>query len=190
MIYVTHDQVEAMTLADRIVVLNAGRVEQVGTPLELYGSPKNLFVAGFIGSPKMNFIDIRAAQGEGMEGKVKLPCGNFLSVPVATATLAANKTLTLGIRPEHVGIADANTENKLAGTVKVVERLGDVTYLHVESNRYAAPLMMRVAPETTYRVGDDIKISLPKSQCYVFDQEGQRIAPGAQTQAARLQAIR
>ena len=189
MIYVTHDQVEAMTLADRIVVLNSGQVEQVGTPLELYHSPKNLFVAGFIGSPKMNFIDVQPAQADAGEGRVRLPCGNMVQVPVSSAALAQNKKLTLGIRPEHVSVAQAGSENRLNGTIKVIERLGDVTYLHVESNRYADPLMMRVPPEMQCQVGDEIKISLPKAQCYVFDQDGQTLNASGNVGATRFQAI-
>jgi multiple sugar transport system ATP-binding protein len=190
MIYVTHDQVEAMTLADRIVVLNGGRVEQVGTPLELYKSPKNLFVAGFIGSPKMNFIEVQPAHAEGAEGQVRVPCGNAIRVPVSSAALAMNRKLTLGIRPEHICVAQAGSENKLIGIIKVIERLGDVTYLHVESNRYATPLMMRVDPDIQYQIDDEIKISLPKAQCYVFDQDGQRLAAPGSAETTRLQAIR
>lgn len=188
MIYVTHDQVEAMTLADRIVVLNAGRVEQVGTPLELYASPKNLFVAGFIGSPKMNFIEVSPVNNDAASGQVKLPCGNLVNVSVNSSALMLNRRLTLGIRPEHIRIAQADSENRLNGTIKVIEHLGDVTYLHVESNRYATPLMMRVAPDTQYQIGDEIKISLPKPQCYVFDMNDQRLAPNSPAETVRLQA--
>lgn len=189
MIYVTHDQIEAMTLADRIVVLNAGKVEQVGTPLELYASPKNLFVAGFIGSPKMNFIDAVHSVANAIDGQVKLPCGNVINVAVAPSELALNKKLTLGIRPEHIRVAQADSENKLAGTVKVVEHLGDITYLYVETTRYAAPLMMRVAADAPYCVGEDIKLTLPRSQCYVFDQHGMRLAPDTSAEAPRLRSI-
>jgi multiple sugar transport system ATP-binding protein len=187
MIYVTHDQVEAMTLADRIVVLNAGRVEQVGSPLELYASPKNLFVAGFIGSPKMNFIDAEAVPGS---AQVKLPCGNLMNVAVDPSAMAPNKKLTLGIRPEHICIAAQNAENRLHGTVKVAEHLGDVTYLYVETTKYASPLMMRVDAATDYRVNDEIRISLPKQHCYVFDQNGQRIEPQNAAELLRLQPVR
>ena len=173
MIYVTHDQVEAMTLANRIVVLNAGRVEQVGSPLELYASPKNLFVAGFIGSPRMNFIDaVNVA-----DGQIQLPCGSVINVAVNPAELAQNTKLTLGIRPEHMRIAQADSENQLAGSVKVVEHLGDVTYLYVETTRNAEPITMRVASDVQHRVGEEIKIALPKTQCYVFDQNGLRLTP-------------
>jgi len=189
MIYVTHDQVEAMTLADRIVVLNAGRIEQVGTPLELYSSPKNIFVAGFIGSPKMNFIDVKPIRSENGDSQVRLPCSNAIQVPVAPGLLELNRKLTVGIRPEHITVAQNGTDNKLSGTVKVVERLGDVSYLHVETNRYTDPLMMRVSPDSNYKVGDDIKISLPRAHCYVFAEDGQRIPPLSSGSPARLQVI-
>src|SRR5690606_16877721 len=106
MIYVTHDQVEAMTMADKIVVLNAGRIEQVGSPLELYRSPRNLFVAGFIGSPKMNFITGEAAARHG--------------------------AATLGIRPEHITLS--TTDGQWRGTVGVAEHLGSDTFLHVHTD--------------------------------------------------------
>jgi multiple sugar transport system ATP-binding protein len=189
MIYVTHDQVEAMTLADRIVVLNAGRIEQVGTPLELYSSPKNIFVAGFIGSPKMNFIDVKPIRSENGESQVRLPCSNAIQVPVAPGLLELNRKLTVGIRPEHITVAQNGSDNKLTGTVKVVERLGDVSYLHVETNRYTDPLMMRVSPDSNYKVGDDIRISLPRAHCYVFAEDGQRIPPLNSGSPARLQVI-
>jgi multiple sugar transport system ATP-binding protein len=189
MIYVTHDQVEAMTLADRIVVLNAGRIEQVGTPLELYSSPKNIFVAGFIGSPKMNFIDVKPIRSENGESQVRLPCSNAIQVPVAPSLLELNRKLAVGIRPEHITVAQNASDNKLTGTVKVVERLGDVSYLHVETNRYTDPLMMRVSPDSNYKVGDDIRISLPRAHCYVFAEDGQRIPPLNSGSPARLQVI-
>ena len=106
MVYVTHDQVEAMTMADKIVVLNAGNIEQVGSPLDLYRSPRNLFVAGFIGSPKMNLIDGAPAAKHGAQ--------------------------TIGIRPEHIDISTTGGEWK--GTVGVAEHLGSDTFLHVHAD--------------------------------------------------------
>ena len=105
MIYVTHDQVEAMTMADKIVVLNAGNIEQVGSPLELYRSPKNLFVAGFIGSPKMNMV-------EGAEA-------------------AKHGAKTIGVRPEHFSVSTTPVEGGWNGTVGVAEHLGSDTFIHV-----------------------------------------------------------
>lgn len=179
MIYVTHDQVEAMTLADRIVVLNAGRVEQVGSPLALYRTPINMFVAGFIGSPKMNFM---AATPSGQpasttsDGKVALLSGDTIDVACDSACLAMNEILTLGIRPEHIRPAQPGEGNQINGIVRVVEHLGDVTYLYLDVPGYAAPIMMRAPADALQRVGDTIKFCLPKSCCYVFDKDGKTIS--------------
>jgi ABC-type sugar transport system ATPase subunit len=125
MIYVTHDQVEAMTLADRIVVLNGGRIEQTGTPTELYARPANRFVAGFIGSPKMNFLEATPVAHEKGHQILKVPGGNF-SLPLATAA-ATGQTLTLGVRPEDLS-TDPSAGQKLAsGRLVVQERLGSET---------------------------------------------------------------
>jgi multiple sugar transport system ATP-binding protein len=106
MIYVTHDQVEAMTMADKIVVLNAGRVEQVGAPLELYHRPANLFVAGFIGSPRMNFMTTRIIKSSGGLARVELPGGGIVSVPIQGIRFQKNAPIVLGIRPEHLTVGD------------------------------------------------------------------------------------
>src|SRR5690348_3318853 len=119
MIYVTHDQVEAMTMADKIVVLNAGNIEQVGSPLDLYRSPKNLFVAGFIGSPKMNLIN--------------------------GAVAAKHGATTIGVRPEHLALSTSGGEWK--AMVNVAEHLGSDTFLHVNSEQ-AGPLTVRADGET------------------------------------------
>lgn len=101
-IYVTHDQVEAMTLADRIVVLNQGHVEQVGTPLELYDQPANEFVAQFIGSPKMNLIPAILRRAGEQQSVVELDNGKALILPIATPTEAEGQSVNVGIRPEHI----------------------------------------------------------------------------------------
>ena len=106
MIYVTHDQVEAMTLADQIVVLQGGVVEQAGTPLELYHHPSNLFVAGFIGSPKMNFLPTKVAAVDATGATVALPGGGRVTVPVQPGRLKPGDSVTLGVRPEHLRPAD------------------------------------------------------------------------------------
>ena len=148
MIYVTHDQVEAMTLADRIVVMNAGRIEQVGTPMELYREPQNLFVAGFIGAPKMNFIEGPEAEARG--------------------------AATLGIRPEHLRLAGGG--DTWSGTVTAVEHLGSDTYVYVDVAGIGA-LTLRTDADTTVRAGDEIKLSPDPSMIHRFDQSGSRISP-------------
>ena len=121
MIYVTHDQTEAMTMADRIVVLRAGRVEQAGSPLTLYNTPANRFVAGFIGSPRMNFLDATA-----VGGRLFSVCGVKVEVPI-TSTVDAGEKVRFGIRPEHLEAARGVT---LPITIDVVEQLGSTSYLH------------------------------------------------------------
>src|SRR4249920_2655827 len=124
-VYVTHDQVEAMTLADRIVVLNAGKIEQVGSPLELYERPDNLFVAGFIGSPRMNFLPATVVDADARGATVKLPGGESLRCTLDASRAKAGDAVTLGLRPEHLHPgADANS---IAVSVTFVESLGSST---------------------------------------------------------------
>jgi multiple sugar transport system ATP-binding protein len=146
-VYVTHDQVEAMTLADRIVVLNQGQIEQVGSPLELYRKPANLFVAGFIGSPRMNFV-------QGPEA----------------ATLAAH---TIGIRPEHI---ETNPEiGHWKGEIAHIEHLGTDTYLYVDVPNVGT-LTVRLDGEADYRIGAAIFLTPRRTHLHRFDAAGQRIA--------------
>ena len=147
MIYVTHDQVEAMTMADKIVVLQAGRIEQVGSPLELYRTPRNRFVAGFIGSPKMNFI-------EGVEA-------------------AKHGAHTIGIRPEH--ITASATEGQWTGTIGVSEHLGSDTFFHVHMEGRAEPITVRAGGEVDMHQGDTIHLSPDLERLHKFDAEGLRI---------------
>jgi ABC-type sugar transport system ATPase subunit len=132
MIYVTHDQVEAMTLAEKIVVLNDGKVEQIGSPRDLYSRPANLFVAGFIGSPRMNFLKVKVVDGR--YGAVTVASDDFLGssleIPVTSSSkVAPGAEATLGIRPEHLAVvAQANGKGVL--TIEVVEMLGESTYVH------------------------------------------------------------
>ncbi len=128
MVYVTHDQVEAMTLAEQIVVLNAGRVEQAGPPLALYERPCNLFVAGFIGSPKMNLLPARIAQADRAGATVELDGGIRVAVPAAAGGLAPGDPVTLGIRPEHLASC---ADGPFSGRVALVERLGAESYVHL-----------------------------------------------------------
>ncbi|MEJ6785642.1 MULTISPECIES: ABC transporter ATP-binding protein [Phyllobacteriaceae] len=146
MIYVTHDQVEAMTMADKIVVLNAGNIEQVGSPLELYRSPRNLFVAGFIGSPKMNFI----------EG----------------ATAARQGAATIGVRPEHINIS--TTAGDWQGTVGVAEHLGADTFLHVHTNGLGT-LNVRASGEVGVKHGDTVYLTPDPTKLHRFGADGRAL---------------
>ncbi|KSV81913.1 hypothetical protein N183_15475 [Sinorhizobium sp. Sb3] len=168
MIYVTHDQVEAMTLADKIVVLKDGRIEQVGTPMELYHHPKNRFVGGFIGSPKMNFIKARLESTSTAGVEVILPGGSRMTIPVSAQKIAGGQNVELGVRPEHLQLDD---KGPLSGTVIVVERLGSETFVHVE----LSPEMIVIAQvdgSSTIRVHDQVRLSAFANASHVFAGDG------------------
>ena len=170
MIYVTHDQVEAMTLADRIVVLNGGVIEQVGTPDDLYERPDTIFVAGFIGSPTMNLIPVTYA-GPGAKGAtVKLAGGQSIDTMIATDAIAPGTALTLGIRPEHLGTD--GPANRLTGAVRMVESLGAVHHVHFAVDGLAEPL---VASLLTRPTTDVINVSMAPEALHLFDEQGQAL---------------
>jgi len=148
MIYVTHDQVEAMTMADKIVVLRAGHIEQVGSPLELYHTPRNTFVAGFIGSPKMNLMTGAAA--------------------------AKHNAATIGIRPEHLDVVEAG--GTYVGRVGVSEHLGSDTFFHVHIPEMTEPMTVRAGGEVGLKHGDTIHLVPQADKIHRFDAQGLRIA--------------
>jgi multiple sugar transport system ATP-binding protein len=167
MIYVTHDQVEAMTLADNIVVLQAGVVEQVGSPLELYHHPTNLFVAGFIGSPKMNFLRISATGERDGAVALALPGGAAMQVPFDVGQ-KRGKPVTLGVRPEHIALAP---DGPVRGEVLVVERLGGSTFLHVKIEG-GEMLVVQVDGENPTRMHDRVGLRFDAESCHLFDETG------------------
>jgi ABC-type sugar transport system ATPase subunit len=169
MIYVTHDQVEAMTLADRIVVLRAGRIEQVGTPLEVYNHPANLFVAGFIGSPRMNLLPARVA------GSGQVTIGNDTrSIPLpSTGQTASGAGITLGARPEHIDVVD-ETQADLIITVNLVEQLGGETYLY-GSAPGLPELTVRQDGQARYDRNQRVGLRLEREALHLFDTDGQAI---------------
>ena len=173
MIYVTHDQVEAMTLADRIVVLNAGVVEQFGSPLELYHHPQNLFVAGFIGSPRMNFLDGEVSGVSATGVPVKVADGATLTAPVSQNGAAPGQKVTLGLRPEHL-IEGGGGAGELKGRVIAVEHLGGETYIYLE-RKGTDPLVVKADGNSQTRVDELLPVGVPASACYLFDEEGQAI---------------
>jgi len=173
MIYVTHDQVEAMTMADRIVVLNQGRVEQVGSPLELYHQPLNKFVAGFIGSPTMNFIEVKVTQVSGQGVAVQLPGGATMTIPVAAANVSAGDTVTLGARAEHLKVAPSGA---LAGPVMVVERLGGLTYLYVQLTP-ANLFIVHEDGDVPVKVQDVVAVTLEPRLAHLFRGDGVALNP-------------
>jgi ABC-type sugar transport system ATPase subunit len=176
MVYVTHDQVEAMTLADRIVVLRDGRVEQVGAPLELYHRPANRFVAGFIGSPQMNFIDC-AVEGADAQGvQVRLPGGQAIRVPAAADGLRGGDRVTLGIRPEHLLEGTAPSAGAtLDGRCLVVEQLGESHLLHAGLPQQRR-LTVRGAGDARLRAGENVAIGVPAEHCHLFLADGRALA--------------
>jgi multiple sugar transport system ATP-binding protein len=170
MIYVTHDQVEAMTLADRIVVLSVGKIEQVGTPLELYEHPCNLFVAGFIGSPKMNFIEGVVVDASGTHANVRLANGAVIRCEVEAAAAKASDKVTLGIRPEHFTIG--GQQNLLETKVTFVESLGSITHAYCEFPGVEEALTTELDGRVRVKNGEMLTLSVPSDACYLFDANG------------------
>ena len=166
MIYVTHDQTEAMTLADDIVVLDEGVVSQTGIPMNLYNNPSNLFVAGFIGSPKMNFLNSTITSQNNNETEVELLGSSKLVINKTSPNTSQGDKIQLGIRPEHLLInqnGDANWESK----VFVVEKLGSGTFLYLEKE--GDPLVVEAEGDTNIKVGDTIKVGFTTTRCHLFD---------------------
>jgi len=175
MIYVTHDQVEAMTLADTIVVMRDGIVEQVGRPLDLYDDPANQFVAGFIGSPKMNFMAAKVLEVGG--GKITLDLVNQgnarIVLPVTTALPAVGSDITLGIRPEHFGVAGGGDAD-LAVDVDVAEHLGATSYVYANTGRGEQLIIER--EDLRNELGkQNLTVSIRAANAYLFDAAGKRL---------------
>jgi ABC-type sugar transport system ATPase subunit len=178
MIYVTHDQTEAMTLAVKIAVMNGGRVEQVDTPLNIYNRPRNLFVAGFIGSPKMNFLTARVAGTAAPRATetimVELSDHTLVAVPFEGRQPSQGEAVTLGIRPEALTPSDAGP---IAGTVRHVERLGGLTLLHLLRDR-EEPLVVQAPGDFNAKPGDAMRFLAATSGLHLFNSHGLRIAGG------------
>jgi multiple sugar transport system ATP-binding protein len=158
-IYVTHDQVEAMTMADRMVVMNAGRIEQIGAPLDVYDAPQTLYVARFIGAPSINVVE-GVVEGAGVRTK------GGAAVPVSGAATAGRK-VSAAFRPEHVDIDDAGA---IAGTIDVIENLGHETYVFVQTAD--GRICMVVDRSRRPRAGDNVKLAIRPERVHLFDAEG------------------
>ncbi|WP_281629328.1 sn-glycerol-3-phosphate ABC transporter ATP-binding protein UgpC [Vibrio sp. St2] len=166
-IYVTHDQVEAMTLADKIVVLRAGVVEQVGSPLELYYFPQTLFVAGFIGSPKMNLLPATLVEATGDQARVEV--GDYTFEADVDATAATQGALmTLGIRPEDIHL----DEKGVGVIVEGLERLGTESLLYTTLVRGGQEVLVRVPGTVHVEIGQRLNIRIPAEKCHLFDSKG------------------
>ena len=174
MIYVTHDQVEAMTLADRIVVLDKGDISQVGSPLELYNRPANRFVASFIGSPAMNFIDADVAGRTGNNVDLTLPGGGKLSIAPRGTTAPKGSKLTLGVRPEHLHLGTAGGAS-IDGKVRIVEQLGNSTLVYVDTA--AGELIVEAEGSFPVKTGDAIGVTVDPAKSHLFDSNELVICP-------------
>jgi multiple sugar transport system ATP-binding protein len=168
MIYVTHDQVEAMTLADKIVVLDRGVISQVGTPMELYQQPANKFVASFIGSPTMNFVSAQTKSADGPNVTVDLPGGHPITVKTrGTAQKAGNAPVEVGIRPEHVRLVGASDPSaSLPGTVQLLERLGNATIMYVDTP--AGQIVVQDDGDAAAHAGENVGVLFDPARVHVF----------------------
>jgi multiple sugar transport system ATP-binding protein len=170
MIYVTHDQVEAMTLASKIVVMSAGKVEQVGTPQEVYHYPVNQFVAGFIGSPKMNFIAAEVVHADVQRAQVRLAGGEIIDLAVDTSRARPGDKVTFGVRPEH--LIEDGTTNTLKANVLFVESLGNTTHAYADFPGAQEALNIELHGYSTVRHGDVLTVGLDRFDGHLFDAEG------------------
>ncbi len=173
MIYVTHDQIEAMTMADRIVVLRAGKIEQVGSPLELYHYPANTFVAGFIGSPKMNLTPavVKGVDASGVD--VVLPGGGTTHVPVEPHNAVAGGPCTVGFRPETLSLSG---DGPFGGTVAVVEHLGGETLVYVDVGD-GHLVTVKTPGSTSARIGETVRLAVDTDEARLFDRDGMAMTP-------------
>ena len=172
MIYVTHDQTEAMTLADRIVVLNDGQVEQVGSPMHLYNHPRNKFVAGFIGSPKMNFVEAHIKKLSKKSALLDLPHEKSIELPVSLPkdlSLSEGGTVELGVRPEHLVVCKEE-EALFTGSVKMIEHLGSEIYAYVKIG-WSQTILLRLNSDSKVKVGDRFALTAAPKDCHLFDLE-------------------
>ncbi|MBU2396662.1 MAG: TOBE domain-containing protein, partial [Alphaproteobacteria bacterium] len=169
MVYVTHDQVEAMTLADRIVVLHGGIVEQVGKPMDLYERPRNLFVAEFIGSPKMNLLPAEIVSATATGATVRTTAGETLEVAVDASRATAGDKVTLGIRPEH--LTTAGKGDAVSARVTFVETLGHATYAYLTAGE--APVTVLLPGDVRPSTGETLSLRVPADQAHLFDADGE-----------------
>jgi multiple sugar transport system ATP-binding protein len=178
MIYVTHDQVEAMTLADKLVVLSAGKVMQVGSPLELYERPNNRFVAGFIGSPRMNFIAGEVAGVSAAGADVRLKGGGVVRVE-GPVRAEQGQAVTLGVRPEHFMFAQGDAA-AVRGNVRFVERLGASNFAYLDAEGAEDEVVAQLPGDVSFGIGETIALDVAPSAAHLFDANGEAIARRAQ----------
>ncbi|HXV30916.1 MAG TPA: ABC transporter ATP-binding protein [Sinorhizobium sp.] len=185
MIYVTHDQVEAMTMASRIVVLNRGRIEQVGPPLDLYANPDNLFVAGFLGAPRMNFVAGEVIEANGSSARIVCSGGLEVTFEALTTTVRVGETVTLGIRPERLRLGDAAGQIHFAGNVRLTEYLGRETIVYVDagplvttgSDSGTSVFTVQIADIRPFDNGSAVSLGFDTADAYLFAADGRTITP-------------
>ncbi len=168
MIYVTHDQVEAMTLADKIVVLEAGIIRQIGTPMDLYRKPANKFVAAFIGSPTMNFLSAAARSAEGVDAVLDLPGGGEVKLKTRGALDDQSRSaLELGIRPEHITLSSPDDPRaNIGGTVQILEHLGNSTIMYVDTK--AGQIVVQDDGESKVQAGENVGVIFDAAHAHLF----------------------
>ena len=171
MIYVTHDQVEAMTLATKIVVLDNGRISQVGTPLELYHAPANKFVASFIGSPAMNFFNAEVIDTSAKGVNIKLGGATRMSLNSKSSDFKSGDYIAIGIRPEHIIISTSPAKAPdIKGTISIIENLGNATVLYIDSE--IGQIVVESESGTKQQIGSKIALNFNREQIHVFDASG------------------
>jgi len=176
MIYVTHDQVEAMTLADRIVVFNDGNIEQVGTPTDLYRKPANLFVAQFIGSPAMNILKGKVVGRSAKSARCQLDCGVVLDIEADLGSLSRGEAISVGIRPENIRIGDSQGTNlTFAGTVDLVEHLGEVQVLYLDLDGTSEKFLVKVDGESAFSRSQSVIFTARPGDIHIFDTAGRAV---------------
>jgi multiple sugar transport system ATP-binding protein len=167
-VYVTHDQVEAMTMADKIVVLQDGRIEQFGSPMALYEHPVNKFVAGFIGSPQMNFLEGKASASDANGLSLDAEGLGRIVLPLRVDGWKPNERITFGIRPEHIELEDTGASTPVKGVVNIVENLGGETYLHVEIAQGLPLLMVKLHGSHAPKRGEVVTLRVPTNRVHLF----------------------
>ncbi|MDE0532427.1 MAG: sn-glycerol-3-phosphate ABC transporter ATP-binding protein UgpC [Albidovulum sp.] len=171
-VYVTHDQTEAMTLADRIVVIKEGEIAQVGNPLEVYESPANKFVAGFIGAPSMNFLKA-SIRAEGGRSSIQLYGAALAYLP----DRFAREYIELGIRPEHLSFSESS-DCDFWGVVELVEELGSESFAYLQTEFNPEPVTIRLEPNKKVKAGDKLPVSIDRNAMHVFSESGSTVAIG------------
>lgn len=172
-LYVTHDQVEAMTLADRIAILDRGEIQQLGAPEDLYDRPANLFVAGFIGSPRMNFLEATVEEAPDRATRVQLRDGSSLGVSTSARTVHRGESVTVGIRPEHLEQVPEGQGPVV--TVTLIEWLGNVRFAYLATEAVDEPLIMQMQAGVALEEGQSLSVGASPDHCHLFDSGGRAL---------------